>query len=225
MNIRKLIFLPLIFLRKLSFWLTEPFESLPDIGDKRRSVTTTAFIIFAAVSVAIEQTVAGNTPFSALLLLIAGYFLARTRWFRFAALILIFTLTFPSYLVALRLPNPEPNRIISAFAWVIMPLLLSSLIYSVRTTAAISIINFLALIALPFIRPELDYRAMGGTIGFYGLTSIILLIVMVQRNEIESDRQKEIYSKRCLVDRSPGAGSGCFHSKCAVIRCTAKRTH
>src|SRR5215203_1210520 len=129
-------------LRKLWGWLTEPFETLPRIGDHTRAVTTSAFLLFAALSVAIEQRLAGNTPFSAFLLLIVGYFLARTRWFKFAALILIFTLTFPSYLVVLRLPNPEPSRVISAFAWVIMPLLLSSLIYSVRATIVISSINF-----------------------------------------------------------------------------------
>jgi len=182
----------MIFLGKLWGWLTEPFEPLPHIGDHRRSITTAAFLLFAVIAVAIDQMAAGNTPTSALLFLIAGYFLARTRWFKFAALILIFTLIFPSYFVALRLPNPAPNQILAAFVWVIVPLLLSSLIYSVRVTVAISAIHFLALAALPFIRPELDYHSMGETMGFFGLVTVILVVVMTQRNEIESDRQKEL---------------------------------
>jgi len=184
------------FLGKLWGWLTEPFEPLPHIGDHRRSITTAAFLLFAVIAVGIEQMAVGNTPFSALLFLITGYFLARTRWFKFAALILIFTLIFPSYLVALRLLNPDPNRILTAFVWVIIPLLLSSLIFSVRVTVVIGAINFLALAALPFIRPELDYRSMGGAMGFFGLVAVILIVVMTQRNEIESDRQKELLISR-----------------------------
>ncbi|MEP7135445.1 MAG: GAF domain-containing protein [Chloroflexota bacterium] len=192
MTFHKFTSLPANVLGKLWRGLTEPFENLPQAGDRRRSVTTSAFLLFAVIAVAVEQMLAGNTPFSALVLLIVGYFLARTRWFKVAALILIFTLTFPSYLVVLRLPDPDANRIISAFAWVIMPLLISSLIYSVQTTVVLSVINLAALIVLPFTHPELDYRAMGGTIGLFGLVSSILIIVMIQRNEIEKDRQKEL---------------------------------
>ncbi len=187
---------PTILLRKLWGWLTQPFETLPHIGDHTRSVTTSAFLFFAALAVAMEQMLAGNTPFSALMLLVGGYFLARTRWFKFAALILIFALIFPSYLVVWRLADPEPSRVIAACVWVLLPLLLGSLIYSVRVMAVISTINFLALAAMPFLRPGLDYRSMGGAMGFFGLASAILIVVMIRRNEIESDRQKELIASR-----------------------------
>ena len=152
MDTKRRTSLPVIFFGNLWNWLTQPFEELPNIGDRRRSVTTTTFLLFAVIAVAIEQMAAGNTPFIALIFLIAGYFLARTRWFKFAALILVFTLIFPSYLVVLKLPDPDANRVLAAFVWIIVPLLLSSLIYSVRATVAISVINFGMLAILPFIR-------------------------------------------------------------------------
>jgi len=187
---------PATYLEKLWRGLTEPFEVLPQTGDHRRAVTTAAFLLFAITAVAIEQILAGNTPLSALFLLIAGYFLARTRWFKFAALLLIFTLTFPSYLEALRLTNPDPSRIASVFAWVLIPLLLTSLIYSVRATIIVSVINLLALAWLPFIRPALNYQILNGALGFLGFASIILIIVMIQRNQIEADHQKELIANR-----------------------------
>ncbi len=196
MNTKQRTPLPVIFFGKLWNWLTAPLEELPNIGDRRRSVTTTTFLLFAVVAVAIEQMAAANTPFIALILLIAGYFLARTRWFKFAALILVFTLIFPSYLVVLRLPDPDANRVLAAFAWVFVPLLLSSLIYSVRATVVISAINFGVLALLPFIRPELNYSSLGGALGFFGLVAVILVVVMTQRNEIEKDRQKELIASQ-----------------------------
>ena len=192
MNVQKIISLLATLAGKVWNALTSPFEPLSAAGDHRRSVTTSAFLLFAFISVAVDLSSGGNTSISALILLAGGYLLARTRWFKFAALILVFTLTFPSYLVAMRLSNPDPSRVISAFAWLTMPLLLSSLIYSVRVTVGVSVINFLALAVMPFIHPDLNYRSMGGTIGFFGLVSAILIIVMVQRNEIEKDRQKEL---------------------------------
>lgn len=186
--------------QRLFIWvwhfISEPFEHLPKTEDHRRAVVSAVFLLFSAISIAIEQMMAGNTPFIALVLMVVGYFLARTRWFKFATAILVITLSFPSYLVALNLPNPDTSRINSAFGWIIIPLLLSSLIYSIRTMVAFSLINIAALVSLPFIRPALDFGMMGGALGFYGLTSIILIIVMIQRNEIENDRQRELVENR-----------------------------
>ncbi len=192
MTFKKIASMPVTLLGKLWGFLTEPLEALPQPGDRRRAVTTSAFLLFAAIAVATDQIVGGNIPFGALVLLIIGYFLARTRWFKTAALILIITLTFPSYLVVLRLHNPDPSRIIAAFAWVVVPLLLCSLIYSVRVIVIVSVIDLLAQLVLPFLRPELNFRVLGGAIGLLGLVSVILIIVMIQRDEIEKDRRKEL---------------------------------
>src|SRR5258706_4351016 len=192
----------LIFLfKKLWGGLTAPFESLPQTGDYRRAVTTSVFFLFAIISIILERLVAGKTPISALILLIVGYFLARTRWFKIEALSLVLTLTFPSYIVALRLPNPDPSHISYAIGWAIIPLLLSSLIYSAQVTIAISVINFLVLASLPLIRPELSFQVIGGALGFYGLTSIILIIVTTQRNQIEQDHQKELITSQTQLSQ------------------------
>src|SRR5689334_4478005 len=189
MNIKRI----LIFLfKKLWGGLTEPFESLPQTGDHRRAVTTSAFLLFAFIAIMFKRLADNNMTNSVLALLIVGYILSRTRWFRIAALILISALTFPAYFEILRLPNPDTNQVVSAFGWVVIPLLLSSLIYSVQVTIIISALNFLALTVISFIRPELGIQVAGGALEFYGAVAAILIIVMIQRDQIEQDRQKKL---------------------------------
>ena len=191
MNLQRIPKFLLNFPGKLWSSLTEPLEALERIGDYRRAVTISAFLLFAVISITLERIEDNNTPVSALILLMVGYILARSRWFKISALILIFTLTFPSYLAALKLPNPDPSQVVATFAWLIVPLLLSSLIYSVQVTIAIGVLNFLVLAALPFLRPELSFQIIDETLEFYGSVTAIVVIVMVQRNQIENDRQKE----------------------------------
>jgi PAS domain S-box-containing protein len=189
MNIKRI----LIFLfKKLWGGLTEPFESLPQSGDYRRAVTTSAFLLFAFIAIMLKHLADNNTTNSVLALLIVGYILSRTRWFRIAALVLISALTFPAYLEILRLPNPDTNQVISAFGWVVIPLLLSSLIYSLQVTIITSTLNFLALTVISFSRPELGIQVTGGALEFYGAVAAILIIVMIQRDQIERDRQKKL---------------------------------
>ena len=177
-----------------AFWkvLTEPFITHTKPEDHRRAIVTTAFLLFSFIAVGLEQMTAGNTPFVALVSLAIGYFLARTYWYKLATLILLATLTIPSYLVAISLPNPDPNRMLSAFAWIILPLILSSLIYSTRSAVIYAVINIFALAALPSIRPELNFGVIGAPLGFYVLATLFTIIVMAQRNELEKDRQYEI---------------------------------
>jgi len=156
-NSKKSFDLVAAILDRLRRGLTAPFVSLQKAGDYTRSSTTAAFLLLSMLVVSIEQNLVGNLPRAVLALLIGGYFLARTRWFSYAGLILIFSLSFPSYLQALRLQSPEPQQVMSAMVWVIIPLLMTSLIYPVHITVALGLTNLLALAVLPFIQPRLNW--------------------------------------------------------------------
>ncbi|HEU0295982.1 MAG TPA: GAF domain-containing protein [Anaerolineales bacterium] len=185
------------------FWrfLVEPFESLPQAKDRRRAIVTSAFLLLSFIGVAIEQLWVNNLSVLFLVVLLAGYFLARTRWFKLAAFLLVTALAVPSYLVAFNLSDPDPDRITAAFVWILIPLLISSLIYSIPDTVILGALNLLALSILPLIRPELSYRVMGEIIVFYSAAAGILILVMVQRNQLEQDRQKELIESRTLLAR------------------------
>jgi PAS domain S-box-containing protein len=124
--------------------------------------------------------------------LLGGYFLARTRWYKIATIILIVALTIPSYYVVIKLPDPAPNQVFAALVWAILPLLLVSLIFSVRAAILIYTVNIAAILALPFLHSELSFRTIGQALGFFILTSLVILIVMIEQIKLEDIRQAEL---------------------------------
>ncbi len=148
---------------------------------------------------AVEPRLEKTTSNIIVVILLAGYFLARTRWFKLAAFLLVLTLTIPSYLIAFNLPNPDPDQMLAAFAWIVVPLLLTSLIFTIPATIAFGVLNLVVLSALPLIHPAINYRSLAETFGFYGFTGVILIIVIIQRNQMERDRQKELIASRELL--------------------------
>ena len=175
--------------------MIEPFETLPPT-DHRFSIISSTFLLIGVVGIWLEQIVGGNTPFAALILLIVGYFVSRTHWYKIATFVLLITLSFPSFIVALTIPNPSAGILNNAFVWIILPLILSSLIYSVRATIIFAVVTILSILALPLIRSELTLSVISGSLGFYSIASIFVIMVMVQRNQLEQERQKELIENR-----------------------------
>lgn len=177
---------------KLRELLIAPLEHLDRPDDRRRASVAAALLLISFLMVGIEILVAGNVPVIVELALFGGYWLTRTSWYRAATWILLLVLVVPSYIVVLTLPQSEPNRVLTAFGWVAVPLILGSLIFSFRVMTLFSLANLVAISLLPFIRTELSYYALSGTLGFLTLISAAVLIVMNQRNKLEQDRQAEL---------------------------------
>ena len=180
------------FFKQVWRLITEPLEALPRVEDWRRARVTTIFLFLSSISIGVEQVTGGNTPFVALAVLVASYFIARTRWYRIATMALLFALSFPSFLAALNIPNPDANRILTTFSWIVLPLILSGLLYPLRITIVFSLVNMILLVILPFLRDGLDFNAMWATLGFYSLATIFIVTVHVQRDEIENEHQTEL---------------------------------
>ena len=138
--------------KKLSELLTEPFASLKKAEDRRRAKITTTILLALLILIGTDQVLQGDTPFLIFLFIVVGYFLARTHWYKFATLFLLITLSLPSYRVALTTPTPDSSHILNASAWLAIPLILSGVIYSVRTTIIFSVINMVFMASLPVLR-------------------------------------------------------------------------
>ena len=179
-------------LKKLWGFLTAPLEKMRHAEDERRAKVVTAFFLFCTVAITIDQMMAGNIPRLASWFLLGGYFLARTRWYKIATIILIVILTVPVYLIVVKSPNIEPYEVFAALVWVILPLLLVSLIFSVRTAILIYAANIAAVLAMPFLYSHLSFRDIGEALGFFILTSLVILIVMIEQIKLEDIRQAEL---------------------------------
>jgi hypothetical protein len=191
---------PIHLLKQLWKILTEPFYPLVQ-SDRRISIITSIFLLISVVGVSVEQFVYGATPLSVLIVLVAGYFMARTRWYKIALFVLIVSLTFPSYFIVLTTLDLTSDELNSAFIWLVLPLLLSSLIYSVRTTIIISILNIIFISSLPYIRSELTFAVVGQSLGFLTMVIVFIITVMTQRDQLEQDRQKELVDSRNRLNR------------------------
>ncbi|HAV78288.1 MAG TPA: hypothetical protein DCX53_13145 [Anaerolineae bacterium] len=196
-------------LKQIWRFITEPFESLMQ-SDRRLSIITSIFLFVSAAGVWLEQMIGGGTPRAVLIVLIAGYIIARTRWYKVAVVILIASLTFPSYYSALTVPEPSTSRINDAFIWIVLPLLLSSLILSARATLIYSILNIIFIISLPYIRSELTFAVIVQSLGFLTLVIVFVMTVMTQRNELEKDRQKELVDSRANLETATVENSRLF---------------
>jgi hypothetical protein len=191
---------PIHLLKQLWKILTEPFYPLVQ-SDRRISIITSIFLLISVVGVSVEQFVYGATPLPVLIVLVAGYFIARTRWYKIALFVLIVSLTFPSYFIVLTTLDLTSDELNSAFIWLVLPLLLSSLIYSVRTTIIISILNIIFISSLPYIRSELTFAVVGQSLGFLTMVIVFIITVMTQRDQLEQDRQKELVDSRNRLNR------------------------
>ena len=193
--LKKLFFLITRFIRQLWKFLTEPFEILPGEDRKYASILS-VFLLVGMLGTWLEQMIGGRTPAFTLLMLLAGYLIARTRWYKIALLILLVVLSFPTYLVAITTSDPTPATLNNAFIWIILPLILSSLFYTTQTTIYFALLNITLMIVLPILRSEMTFSDISGSIGFYTMVAVFIITVMAQRSQLEKDRQQELVESR-----------------------------
>lgn len=176
-------------------FLFEPFTSLSST-DRRLAILSAVFLLLTTAAVLIEQTVGGRTTSTITITLFVGYLLARTQWFKAAMFILMAALSLPSYMAIGAIPDPTPGTIYGAMIWLVLPLILSSLFYSVHTTICFALTNIILIALLPYFYIHVTIRDVSGLLGFYGLAGVFMIAVMTQRNQLEQDRQRELLESR-----------------------------
>lgn len=169
-----------------------PLCPLPTPEDRRLAALTTTFLLIMMLAVYIERFLGGNIPGIVLGFLGIAYLLSRTQWHKLAALILICTLAVPSLGRTFTFDAPDPNHILAIGCWLIIPILISSLLYSTRSTTIVSLSIGAALAILPILQPRLSFITLSGSLGFVITIATLVLIVMYQRNRIEEDRQSQL---------------------------------
>ena len=172
-------------------FLTEPFELLQR-SDRRLAIFSAVLLLISAIGVFVEQRIGGATPVISLILLMAGYLTSRTRWFRLAAFILLVTLSFPSYRVALTTTSLTTTTLNNTFIWLVLPIIISSLIFPIHMTVVFSFINIGLLVCLPVLRPSITFAMISQSLEYLTIVTVFIVIVMIQRNRLENDRQAEL---------------------------------
>jgi signal transduction histidine kinase len=182
-------------------WLTEPAASIPK-GNRRNARLLSALLAILTLSTGLNvlagilsTTSEGPSPiFIVVFVLVFGtYGLSRTKHHGLAAVLIILAVSLPSFSRVFSGDTEFTEAGIRAsLGWLVLPLLLSSLLLSIRGTAVVAILNFVGILLLPRLTPGLEPQVTIGSLGYFGTLSVLVLLAMGHRNLQERDRQAEL---------------------------------
>ncbi len=202
------------FLNRLWVWLKQPEASVSGADSLRQARLLLAFLTFLApltifsAIFSLSRPLAPGTNFNALVqccgagLLLAAYFLARTRHYPFAAALAVFTLAVEPFLIlilsASHLPGDEisPDLVLNAIAWSIPALLMSGIFQKLKTQTLLSAVILGLTLLMPAV---LEPLRMTDILPHLALLLTISGLVLVARRHIanlERDRSLAMEAAR-----------------------------
>lgn len=201
------------------FWkyirsLTEPPPNITDIRQRHQARLLLALLLIIIIMGGLSGTIqlltipGFFTTFVAILgaVVVLGfaYFLARKKYYLYAAMLTVLTPFLASY--AALLENTEDQ---SAFVFMLISVLLSSMLLNRWLTLSVALLNLLGLVLLPVIQPAWTFAIVSGKFSFHIIISALVLIALWHRDLIERDRQKELAQSelkfRSIFDHSVDA--------------------
>jgi diguanylate cyclase (GGDEF)-like protein/PAS domain S-box-containing protein len=123
----------------------------------------------------------------AFVILTIAYFLTRTRYYLAAAIITSLIPFIAPYISLLVNPNFH-----SAFAYMLIAVLLGSILLDRWLTIGIAALNLVGLFLLPIVQPAWTFSGVGEPISFHIIISTLIIVAMRHRDLVEGDRQKEL---------------------------------
>ena len=190
------------FLHAIVRWLFEPSSSVVGYRQRRRSRFLSAFLLVHAIESLIGAIFTLNPVNSSdnlwLLLLFTGvmlavtYILSRTSYYRLSVCLAITIPALPSFgEIILTGGNNEP---LQAIVWLALPLLICSLLLSLRTTIIVTAgYIFFTILLVPFA--GLPPMTLGIAIPFLFLISIIAGIISAIRQRDLSEIEEQLSSR------------------------------
>lgn len=172
--------------------LLAPLRPLPPTDDWRRGRLITLYLLILVVAVLLERMIGGNVPIWVVAVLLIAYGLSRTRNQHSAALLLISTLSLPSYLRVLTMADLTPPVVMIALSWLCIPILITALLFSLRWLLLLAGSNMVLICLLPLIHPTIPWTGIFGALGFVGLVALLLISLLGYRTAVEQERQAEL---------------------------------
>jgi signal transduction histidine kinase len=200
---------PRPFLAQLWDFLTKPSDRIqePDKRQQARFVSSLLVFILFAVIILVGNalrnagTTEAATPAPVLLFIIAFsaviYALSRTTHTELASILFIGSTVVELFII--HLLNPEVG---TSFYYLIIGVLFSGILLSVRTTAILVAVIIVGLIAVEQLIPRTT--DISGTVNFVAFVSGMLLIFVQFRNTLENTRKNQITAALQEVEKLNG---------------------
>jgi len=199
---------------KLIYFLIEPPPGITDLQKKRQSRLLSGMlliiILLGSISGMVQVlTIPGFLPTfiaigSAVIALLVAYALLRTRHYLIAGLIASITPSVASYISLLNNPKDQ-----SAFVFLLISVLLSSILLDQRFTVGFTVLNLVGLLILPSLQPAWEFSIVAGKISYHLIIPALIIIFIRHRDLLEHDRRMELIESevkfRSIFDNSVDA--------------------
>jgi len=177
--------------------LTDPPPAITDLQQRRQAQLLASLLLIiiplGSLSAIIQLLAVPDflptfTAIAAALIVLAiAYAFIRASFYYVAAIMTV--LIPPTAAYASLLTNPGDNI---ALGFLLVGVLLSSILLNSWFTASMALLNLLGLLLLPTLQPAWGYALLAGSISYHLLFPALILIAMLHRKIVESDRQAEL---------------------------------
>ena len=183
----------------LGLRLIEPASSVQGL-EARLNARLLAVLLLAVIAMVVVGTfVIAFTiyPTSATLLLLGSsvplviaYALSRTKHYRSgAALSILVFAVIPYVTIGVVADALTPDLLFLSLTWLNLPVLLTSLFFSIRSTAVNAALINLSMLLIPVLIPDVDRLAVNTALGLVLSVSVLVIVLMYHRERIERSRQ------------------------------------
>jgi len=121
-----------------------------------------------------------------------AYATCRTRYYKTAAVITLITFSAIPYAVALGMPVYTYDELVTAFGWVVLPLLLSGVLVAVRGIILLGAGNLVAMLLVPTLRPDVPFGDVLFSVGVVITVTALTTLTSRYRDLLERDRRVEL---------------------------------
>ncbi len=170
--------------------LLDPLDMHPRVISSRVRLNSALSLVILLIILISRLFNENQSPYY-LILVIAAYLIGRTRYYEVGGAFLLIVLTAPAYLnIYFATEQYTRETIFFPLSWLLIPLILTSLLYSFRGFFSYAITEAILLLSLPYWVPGVTYNMLFGTYGLFFSTVMLLFFSIQQREREESQRQK-----------------------------------
>jgi hypothetical protein len=176
-------------------FLTRPRPAV--LPDEQRRARLLSGLLLAVTLVLLVETIAHpGGPILTLSLSLIAYLASRTRFSRYSSVLLVAILSIDPYYRILLHAVANQGEVTSTLVWVLLPMVLCSLFFSIPAVAAVCVLHLVAMLLLPLVKPEVPFASLGAALPFAVVLSVIILLVQRERELLEQHHQVELRASR-----------------------------
>lgn len=194
--------------KPVSLWnrLTAPSRQIEEAEPRRRArllmimllVMVLALITGMMFTINSGEIMTASMQGVALLLVVVAYGISRTRHYLIAATLTVISLSMPSFVLVLTGRTVGDYGVTSALSWLVLPIALGSLWFSLRGTAIMAGLEIGAILLMPFVAADAPWSNVGGALGFIGTVCGLSLVVAGMRASDQKQIREQISQLNAL---------------------------